>query len=136
MAHTLRWLRLLQLGLLGGILLGAAVGEYAGPRSMAANPALDYMFTTIGIAVVGTIFVVRRTLVLRPAESLAFRPDDALSLGHWKTGHITTYALCEVLALFGLVLRLLGCSFRQSLPFYAGGFLLLFFFAPRRPATT
>jgi hypothetical protein len=77
--------------------------------------------------------VVRRTLVLRSAESLASHPDDSLTLNHWKSGYIATYALCEALALFGLVLRFTGCRFEQSLPFYIGGFVLLFFFGPRQP---
>jgi hypothetical protein len=42
--------------------------------------------------------------------------------------------LCEALALLGLVLRFMGFRFEQSLPFYVGGFILLFFFGPREPA--
>jgi hypothetical protein len=82
----------------------------------------------------GGIFVVRRTLVLRSAESLASHPDDSLTLNHWKSGYIATYALCEALALFGLVLRFTGSDFQQSLPYYIGGFVLLFFFGPQEPA--
>jgi hypothetical protein len=37
--------------------------------------------------------------------------------------------------LFGLVLRFLGCNFQQSVPFYIGGFVLLFFFRPRQPVS-
>jgi hypothetical protein len=89
----------------------------------------------LGVAVVGVIFVVRRTLVLRAAESLATHPDDDLSLNHWRTGYLATYALCEALALFGLVQRFLGSSLQQSVPYYLGGFVLLFFFRPRQPAS-
>jgi len=42
--------------------------------------------------------------------------------------------LCEVLALFGLVLRFRGGPMRQSVPYYLGGFVLLWFFRPRSPA--
>jgi hypothetical protein len=72
--------------------------------------------------------------VLRSAENLVVHPDDSVTLNHWKSGYITTYALCEALALFGLILRFMGCSFQQSLPFYVGGFVLLSFFGPREPA--
>jgi hypothetical protein len=95
---------------------------------------LSYAFTTAAVAIVGAIFVVRRTLVLRSAQNLASHPDDPLTLNHWKSGYIATYALCEVLALFGLVLRFTGSNFQQSLPYYIGGFVLLWFFAPREPA--
>jgi hypothetical protein len=102
------------------------------PRGLIAK----LRFTTAGVALVGMIFVVRRTLVLRPAEDLASRPDDSISLSHWKSGYIATYVLCEALALLGLVLRFLGFSFQQSLPFYVASFVLLLFFAPREPIGT
>jgi len=133
MKGTLRTLRTVQWVMLGSILFYAVVGEALGSRTRAADPSLGYFFTTAGVAIVGVIFVVRRTLVLRSAETLASRPDDSLALSHWKTGYVATYALCEGLALFGLILRFMGCSFQQSLPFYVGGFVLLFFFGPREP---
>ena len=119
--------------MLGSILLYALVGELPGSGARAVNPSLSYFFTTAGVAIVGVIFVVRRTLVLRSAESLATHPDDPLTLSHWKTGYFATYILCEALALFGLVLRFMGSNFQQSLPYYIGGFVLLFFFGPRDP---
>lgn len=125
----------MQLVMLGSILLYAVVGELAGPAARSVNPSLSYIFTTMGVAIVGIIFVVRRTLVLRSAEDLASNPDDSLTLDHWKTGYIATYALCEALALFGFVLRFMGFTFQQSLLFYVGGLVLLLFFGPRKPAT-
>ena len=109
------------------------MGEVLGPRIRHVEPALSYLFSTLAVGIVGTIFVVRRTLVLRAASTLATQPDDNISLNQWKTGYITTYALCEALALFGLVLRFRGSELQQSLLFYVGGFVLLFFFRPRQP---
>jgi hypothetical protein len=120
--------------MLGSILLYAVGGEILGHGARAVGPSLSYVFTTAGVAIVGVIFVVRRTLVLRSAESLAADPDDSLTLNHWKNGYITTYALCEALGVFGLILRFTGCTFQQCLPFYIGGFVLLFFFGPHPPA--
>jgi hypothetical protein len=134
MRGTIRTLRLVQWAMLGSILLYAVVGEVLGFRGRAVDPSLSYFFTTAGVALVGVIFVVRRTLVLRSAESLASHPDDSLTLSHWRSGYIATYALCEALALFGLILRFMGCNLQQSLPFYLGGFVLLFFFGPQKPA--
>ena len=134
MQDTLRTLRTIQWIMLGSIVLYAAIGEWLGSSTRTPNPSLSYFFTTAAVAIVGAIFVVRRTLVLRSAESLQSSPDDLLSLNHWKSGYIATYALCEALALFGLVLRLTGSSFLQSLTYYIGGFVLLFFFGPRQPA--
>jgi hypothetical protein len=133
MKGTIRILRSVQWVMLGSILLYVLVGEVAGSGTRAPNPSLSYAFTTAAVAIVGTIFVVRRTLVFRSAENLASHPDDSLTLNHWKSGYIATYALCEALALFGLVLRFSGSDFQQSLPYYLGGFVLLAFFGPREP---
>jgi hypothetical protein len=135
MTRALKTLRAVQWSMLASIFLYGIVGEVVGPATRAVDPALSYLFTTLGVAVVGVIFVVRRTLVLRAAESLATHPDDDLSLNHWRTGYLATYALCEALALFGLVQRFLGSSLQQSVPYYLGGFVLLFFFRPRQPAS-
>lgn len=133
MPKALKTLRLVQWCLLLSILLYAGVAELTGPSVRAVNPTINYLFSMLAVATVGVIFVVRRTLVLRAAESLATHPEDAISLNHWKTGFIATYALCEALALLGLVLRFLGCTFEQSVLFYIGGFVLLFFFRPKEP---
>lgn len=133
MSATLRMLRLVQLAMLGSIVLYAIVGELAGPHSRPVDPSLAYIFSTLSVAVVGVIFVVRRTLVLRSAADLAANPDDALSLNHWRVGYLATYALCESLALLGLVLRFLGYNLQESVLYYIGGFVLLVFFGPKAP---
>ncbi len=135
MARSLKTLRTVQWAMLLSVLMYAAVGEILGPRIAHVDPALSYVFSTLAVGIVGTIFVLRRTLVLRAASTLASQPEDNLSLNQWKTGYIATYALCEALALFGLVLRFRGSELQQSLLFYIGGFVLLFFFRPRQPDT-
>jgi len=135
MTRALKTLRAVQWSMLASILLYGVVGEVLGPVARAVDPALSYLFTTLAVAIVGAIFVVRRTLVLRAAESLATRPEDILSLSHWRTGYLATYALCEALALFGLIQRFLGSTLQQSALYYLGGFVLLFFFRPRQPAS-
>jgi hypothetical protein len=134
MTKALKTLRVVQLSLLASILLYWIVGEVVGPRSRPIDPSLSYLFTTLGVAIVGVIFVVRRTMVLRAGESLATRPEDTLSLKQWRTGYLATDALCEALALFGLILRFLGGPVQQSVPYYLGGFVLLWFFRPKLPA--
>jgi cytochrome b561 len=133
MARSLKTLRAMQWAMLLSILLYVAVGEILGPRIQRVDPALSYLFSTLAVGIIGTIFVIRRTLVLRAASTLATQPEDSLSLSQWKAGYITTYALCEALALFGLVLRFRGAELQHSLLFYIGGFVLLFFFRPRLP---
>jgi cytochrome b561 len=132
MNQTVKLLRTVQWSMLASILLYGIVGEVVG-RARGIDPSLTYVFTILGVAIVGVIFVVRRTLVLRAAESLAAHPEDNLSLNHWRTGYLASYALCEALALCGLIQRILGGSLGQSMPYYLSGFVLLFFFRPREP---
>ncbi len=134
MRGTIRTLRMVQWTMLGSIALYAVIGEVLGSGARSADLSLNYFFTTASVAIVGVIFVVRRTLVLRAAENLAAHPNDSLILSHWRTGYIVTYTLCEALALFGFVLRFTGFTFQYSLPYYIGGFVLLSFFGPREPA--
>jgi cytochrome b561 len=135
MIKALKTLRAVQWSMLASIFLYGIAGEIVGPVARGADPALSYVFSTLAVGIVGTIFVVRRTLVLRAAANLAAHPDDSLSLHQWQTGYVATYALCEALGLFGLVLRFRGCQLQQSLLFYIGAFVLLSFFRPRQPAS-
>jgi cytochrome b561 len=135
MLRALKTLRAVQWSMLASIALCGIVGEVVGPVSRGVDATLSYLLATLGVAIVGVIFVVRRTLVLQAGESLATRPEDSLSLNHWRTGYIATYVLCETLALFGLILRFRGSPGQASVPYYLGGFVLLWFFRPKRPAS-
>jgi len=124
--------RLVQIAMLVSIVLYVAVGELVG-RAAAANNALFYTMSLASISTLGAAFVVRRTLVL-PAEALLReKPTDPLMQARWKTGYIFLYALCEALALFGLILRMAGFTLVHVWGFYLGGFLLLLLFSPRAP---
>ncbi len=133
MNKALQTLRVVQWAMLASIVLYGIVGQVAGPEPRGIDPTLSYLFATLSVAIVGSILVVRRTLVMRAAESLAVRPDDALSLNHWTTGYLATYVLCEALALFGLILRFRGSPAQASFTYYLGGFVLLLFFRPKLP---
>jgi hypothetical protein len=132
METAVRLVRLVQIAMLVSIVLYVAVGELVG-RAAASNNALFYTMSLTSISTLGAAFVVRRTLVL-PAESLLReKPSDPLVQALWKTGYIFLYALCEALALFGLILRMAGFTLVHVWGFYLGGFLLLLLFSPRAP---
>lgn len=133
MDRALKILRLVQWALLGSVVLYVGLAAVVRPVTHTIDPTISYVFTTLAVAVIGAIFVVRRTMVFRAGESLATQPDDVLSLKHWMSGFIATYALCEMLAFFGLLQRLLGGSVQQSVPYFLGAVILLIFFWPRQP---
>jgi len=69
---TVRTLRLVQWAMLASIVLYGIAGEVAGSSAGTANASLNYIFTTAGVAMVGVIFVVRRTLVFRSRRGWRF----------------------------------------------------------------
>jgi len=119
--------------MLVSVVLFVLVGEVVGSIPKLSDPTLFYALSLATITIVGVILVVRRTLVLQSATMLAARPNDAAILGRWRTGYVMTYALSESIALFGLVLRLIGFTLSQVWSFYIAAFILLLFFGPRRP---
>jgi len=132
MRLALRTVRLVQIAMLVSVAIYVVVGEVVRP-SFAANPTILYAASVASISVVGAILVVRRTLVVQSEAQLREKPDDPFILSRWRTGYIVMYALCEALALFGLLLRLVGFSINHVWPYYAGGFVLLLLFWPTVP---
>ena len=79
MIRALKTLRAVQWAMVASIVLYGIVGEVLGPVSRGVDPTLSYLFATLSVAIVGAIFVVRRTLVLRAAESLTTRPERVIA---------------------------------------------------------
>lgn len=132
MRAALRTLRLIHLAMLVSIVLYAVVGEIAGSRFPPSITLLNVM-SVASLSVVGAILVVRRTLILRAEAELREKPGDSAVLSRWQMGYIVLYALCEALALFGLVLRLMSYPLITIWPYYVGGFVLLLLFRPVVP---
>jgi len=130
MGPATRVIRLFQVATLASILLYAVAGEVVG-RSQSFQTTLFHAFSFVAIAFIGAIVVVRRTLVTRSEDRLRQKPSDKLTLARWRSGYFVMYGMCEVLALLGLTLRLLGFSLAQVGGFYLGGFVLALLFSPR-----
>src|SRR5207247_7724052 len=114
------------------IVIYVLVVELTAHPAKLANLVVYYAMTLMVVAMVVTMFLVRRVMVIRGEQTLAQKPEDRVSLNRWRAGYIATYAVCEAIALYGLVLRFLSFSLAQVMPFYVAGFVLLVFFRPRR----
>lgn len=132
MGAALRTIRLIQVAMLASVGIYAVVGEVVGHHLNTDAKAL-YAISFASISLVGAILVVRKTLVLQSETELRLKPGDPATIARWKAGYIVTYALCEALGLFGLLLRILGFALTQVWPYYAGSFVLLLLFWPRMP---
>lgn len=132
MGGVLRTVRVIQGAMLVSIGVYVVAGEAMGTR-VATNIRVLYAIPFAAISLVGAILVVRKTMVLQSEEELKGKPGDPAVLLRWKTGYIVTYVLCEALALFGFLLRVMGSTLSQIWPYYAGSFVLLLLFWPRLP---
>jgi len=133
---AIRLVRQVQIAMLVSIALYAVAGEMlAGKLTHDPANTLFHALSFISISLVGATVVVRRTLVLPSEAALTQRSDDSVAVARWKTGYLFLYALCEVLGVFGLILRLSGFTLANVWGFYLGGFLLLLLYSPRAPRT-
>lgn len=134
MGPAVRLVRQVQIAMLGSIALYAVAGEMLSGR-LAPSPAstLFHALSLISISLVGAMVVVRRTLVLPSEALLKEKSDDSVTVARWRTGYLFLYALCEVLGLFGLLLRMLGFTLVNVWGFYLGGLVLLLLYSPRSP---
>ena len=132
MGAALRIVRIIQIVMLVSVGIYAVAGEVIGTRVPIDVKTL-YAIPFAAITLVGAILVVRKTMVLQSEEELKRRPGDLLMAARWKTGYIVTYLLCELLALFGLLQRIMGLTLIQVWPYYACSLVLMLLFWPRLP---
>jgi hypothetical protein len=134
MGPAVRFVRQVQIVMLASIALFAVAGErFAG--KIARDPAntLFHALSLVSISLVGATMVVRRTLVVPSETALKENAEDRVAVTRWSTGYLVLFGLCEMLGLFGLVLRLSGFPLANVWGFYLGGFLLLLLYSPRAP---
>ena len=135
MGPARKTVQMIRIALLVSIALYVFIGEHVGQSMVPApNRNLYFVLTLVAITTVGMIFAVRRLFVLRSEATLAAQPEDTAALNRWRSGYMISYALSEAVALFGLVLRILGFTLSQVAPFYLGGFVLMLLLGPRRPS--
>lgn len=136
--------RKVQIAMLASIVLYAVAGEML-PRVMPRDPLTSVPITSdplyilfqtlsyISVSLAGATVVVRRTLVVPSEAVLKERPNDAPAVARWRTGYLFLLVLCELLGLFGIILRMVGFPLSSVWGFYLGGFLLLILYSPRVP---
>src|SRR6476660_5388435 len=103
------------------------------PSSQSPNPLIFRLITLCAFATLGMLVLLRKVLVANPSEALRSRPDDSAALAKWKSRQLITWALGESIAIYGLLLHLLGFSTVQVVPFFLAGALLIVIFPPSLP---
>jgi hypothetical protein len=131
---TLRTVRTLHGILLFTMFLYAVTAEkIQGARSQALNPAFLSGLAVASIAILGIAQFMRVKYVRSALDTLSSTPDDPSSLANWRKGAIVSDVLLESIVLCGFVVRFLGGTFVEALPFYAVGIGLMILWWPQRP---
>ena len=125
-------LQIMRIAMLIGIALYVYIILHV-PSEAKPDPFLFWIMVVLAISMVGGLFVVRRVLVSPAVEVLRTQPDDARARHRWWNGNMITYAFCEAIALYGVVLHFLGSSGKDVAPFFIAGAGLLLVFPPRIP---
>jgi len=134
MDSSLKLLRTVRLFLLATIVLYAAMAEHFGPAPKAQPPIVFYAITGVAISLIATILAIRRGRLAKLEKILSCDQEDIAALNPWRATYLLIFMACEAIALYGLVLRFLGFTFTQVASFYIAGFVLMLYFAPRRPS--
>jgi hypothetical protein len=88
----------------------------------------------LAVGDVGVVYFARRTMIARAEKLLAALPEDPKTLARWRTGYFVVYTMSGSIALYGVILHVLGVTFFRALPFFIAGFALTLVLGPRRPA--
>jgi FtsH-binding integral membrane protein len=137
MEAALRVLRIVRYAMLASIVIYCLITERALEHSSlhsAPSRTTFYAITLMAVFIVASIFSFRRKFVPNSETTLVTKPADAKALRRWRAGYLVVYGSSEAVALYGVVLRFMGFTLSQVLPFYLAGFVLLLFFVPRRPS--
>jgi hypothetical protein len=129
-----RTLNMIRAALIFAIAVYMFIGErVAVGRASPINAMLFQILAVVAVVNVVVIVIVRRSMVMPAMAALLNNSADQIALNRWRGGYVATYALCEAIALYGFVLRVLGFSYRMVVPFYLASFILMIFFSPRVP---
>ena len=133
MEASLRALRVVHGAMLVAVLLYVWIGEQIGPKAAHDVALLQLVLALVSASTVAAALVLCRKMTLPAEAALRSNSQDAAALQRWRGGYIVSFAISESIALFGLVLRVLGGSLRQSLPFYLAAVVLLLILRPSAP---
>jgi len=129
---ALKVLRSIHAIFVTSILLYAFVAEKVMQRSSSApSPTFVTSMTILAIAMTLMAAAVRRRIVTPAIERLRVESEDLRALNRWRIGAMISFVLVECVALCGFVLRVLGASRPQTLPFYLVAILLMLVWTSR-----
>jgi hypothetical protein len=134
MDASVKHLRIVHLALLASLGTYAWMGEWIKKEPKTLDPMLLKVMVLLSFVTAAIVLFLRIQFLSAAGERLQLEPADVAALQRWRFLHILSFALCESIGLYGIVVRLVaGASFSQAAGFYAGAILLMLLSTPRRP---
>ncbi len=99
------------------------------PAAQSLNPSMQSAVVLCAIASAMMGFIVQCILLRAPNQPLPDKQDSTL-FRRWFTGHLLRFATAESVALFGLVLHILGSSTVLVNAMFVSSLLLLLIWQP------
>ena len=129
--ETISKVRLLHLTFITTIFLFVLAIEVShfGEQPVSAQILVAIQYVTIIDILIG--LMMRRKFMEAALEALKRTPEDANALLRWRNANIYSFVHAETVALFGVVLKFLGSSWRLAGPFFVIALLLLLWWTPR-----
>jgi hypothetical protein len=130
---SLRNARIVAALLFLSALLYILIGETVSTESPRDVKSFLLVFGLLTLWDVSSAFAIRTRYLESATRTLRSNPEDHVALHRWKFGQIAPLAMCEAIALFGLVVRFLGGTSLQTIPFYLISASMMVVWWPRRP---
>lgn len=135
--RLLRLPRLIYAALIASVPLYLAIAHLAVPPSPEGAGSYTVFYAFIGLFGAGvaiTVPVVRKRMMPPRADGAGPAPETVPAglLGRWLSAQILSWALCESVAIYGLVLAFVTHQPTAYYPFAAAALVLLALYPPRR----
>jgi hypothetical protein len=122
-------LRIMQITFIVSVVLFYYVMSMIPPTAHAVNTSMQSAIVLCAIAFVLVGFIGQRVFQRAPSQSLSEKQNPSL-LTRWFAGHLMRFATAESVALFGVVLHMLGSSSSLVTTMFASSIVLLMIWQP------
>lgn len=132
MDAALRQMRILHIAFLVSTVLYVVIGEQIPSRGETIRQDFYWSLAMLAFLCAASALVIRSKIAGAVESELRLQPSQAALLTRWRMGQILGIVLAEAAVLFGLVIRILGGTFAQTVVLYAIGIAALLLMVPRR----
>jgi hypothetical protein len=122
-------MRIVQCAIIVSVLMFIYVLHIIQPAAQSVSATMQWTIVLCAIVSALMGFIVQRIFLRAPSPSLPVKPNST-PRSRWFAGHIIRFATAESVALFGIVLHMLGSSSILVTVMFASSLILLLIWQP------